>query len=393
MPRLFIGNYDFEHLLADPDFTLPEHLQYFMAHNSVSWIAIATADDAIWLPLHIDEQIFASLAKSGFATPATVYNISNLSQADNWELSPWGWTSRTIAAQQRLNPRQQVPDLDVVRQVNSRSFAYAAETKRNLLPVGAARIASWQDLEQQINQFAVPEQRWVIKSDFGMAARERLLGRGNNIPVQQKNWIQKKLRSEGVMFFEPWLHKITEVGLQFQVPALGKPVLRGVLPLLTDENGLYRGSRIGPETLETAASEWTEAITLCSEIAQEIQQLGYFGPLGFDVMQYRDQHGEIKIRFLQDINARWTMGRLTLGLCRLLKPHEYASWLHLPMDIATVSLQLAQFEPDSITAICTSPTQIAGQSITQSSWLLIAERETVLHQAENRLIALETGIL
>jgi DNA-binding transcriptional ArsR family regulator len=50
-------------------------------------------------------------------------------------------------------------------------------------------------------------------------------------------------------------------------------------------------------------------------------------------MQYRDENEQLHIRPLQDINARWTMGRLSLGFRKLLKPRESAKWLHGPPNI------------------------------------------------------------
>ena len=63
-------------------------------------------------------------------------------------------------------------------------------------------------------------------------------------------------------------------------------------------------------------------------IAQRVQQLGYFGPLGIDAMQYRDEAGAIRLRPLQDVNARYTMGRLALGFGRVLRPGWCGTWGH-----------------------------------------------------------------
>jgi len=42
-------------------------------------------------------------------------------------------------------------------------------------------------------------------------------------------------------------------------------------------------------------------------------------------MQYQDENGQLHIRPLQDINARWTMGRLSRGFRKLLQSRESQS--------------------------------------------------------------------
>src|SRR5690606_5718121 len=88
----------------------------------------------------------------------------------------------------------------------------------------------------------------------------------------------------------------------------------GVTPLFTRPNGSYLGNGFvdDPNLLTT----WREAIETGREVAAEVAAEGYFGPLGIDAMRHRTDDGEIRVRALQDLNARYTMGRLALGLRR-----------------------------------------------------------------------------
>lgn len=74
--------------------------------------------------------------------------------------------------------------------------------------------------------------------------------------------------------------------------------------------GSWRGSGWSSERVPTI---WREAIEATRLVAQRVAAAGYFGPLGIDVMRYRDAAGQERLRPLQDLNARFTMGRLALG--------------------------------------------------------------------------------
>jgi hypothetical protein len=117
--------------------------------------------------------------------------------------------------------------------------------------------------------------------------------------------------------------------------------------------------------------------------ARRIQELGYFGPLGIDVMQYRAADGEIRWRPLQDINARLTMGRVALGLRRLLGPGERADWLHTrrPAGSAAVAgtVQIASGDfPKGVRTARTSPLEVGGAPSSHQSALIIARSTETL---------------
>ena len=120
-------------------------------------------------------------------------------------------------------------------------------------------------------------------------------------------------------------------------------MFEGVTPLLTDERGEYRGNRFAvPDDIK---SIWSSSIDTAQQIAQKLQAMGYFGPLGIDAVRYRDRDGKLRLRPLQDINARYTMGRLALGFRRLLKRGETGIWLHLRQPDVSIEELRAWFAP------------------------------------------------
>ena len=107
--------------------------------------------------------------------------------------------------------------------------------------------------------------------------------------------------------------------MQFTIPKEGEPLFEGITPLLTDHLGTYRGSRFrGARCQFARVDEFPAVLEIVTQAARRIQQLGYFGPLGIDAMRYRTAEGQVRWRPLQDINARLTMGRLALGLERIV---------------------------------------------------------------------------
>ena len=367
MPRLFYGNYDFEHELADPvGWQAPLVVRRLLAERASAWIALADDGDLIWTPEEIPDSFWNELAEAGLPRVRGVTDLGALAM-DNIELVPWGWSRRAVAlarltatpsACARSNIGRENTHADgvgvkqsnvtsppseaAVRAGNSRAWSFALEQELDVALPGAARLERLDDLATIVTKSAQhwsdrpDEHRWVIKANFGMAARERILGRGVLLSASHQGWLQRRFAADGCVFFEPWLPIREEVGLQFTIPprVVGTPRLEGITPLLTDAQGGYRGSRFSRD--EAVPEHWQPAVEIALRAAERLQQLGYFGPLGIDAAKHELLTGEVVLRPLQDINARFTMGRLALGFRSLLRANETGVWKHLMAeDIST----------------------------------------------------------
>ena len=254
------------------------------------------------------------------------------------------------------------------------------EHEFGVAPVGAARVECLEDLTEAVRRSAselgesVADHAWVVKANFGMAARERLLGRGLDFTPAQKTWLSRRLDSDGAVFFEPWLQRRAEVGVQWSLPPLGQgePKLEGVTPLLCDSQGGYRGSEFSLDA--SIPREWQRAVEVCEQVAKRLQSLGYFGPLGIDAAIYEDAAGIEHVRPLQDINARFTMGRLALGFRRLLRSGERGIWRHGRSAELTPPTTV-----EATREIDLTPPLVGGIPPTHAAWLHIrgGERQGV----------------
>jgi hypothetical protein len=355
MTRLFWGNFEFEEELALRQ-NLPPRLARLNAELACCWMAIAEEGDRIWCPHAIGREFFAVMRALGLREVRTVADAKEVSAAD--ELVPWGWTDRAWQFAGRVAATSDVPPLEAVRRANSRRFSLSCEIEWGAAPDGVSAVESVTELDEAVRRTVATGRGWVLKSEFSHAARHRLRGTGP-LTADPVRWAAKRLESDGVLFFEPWFERIAEAGFQWTVPRTGPPVFEGVTPLLTEAQGRYCGSVFGVGAEELRP--WQPAVELSELAVRRLQELGYHGPVGIDAMRFRNRVGEERIRPLQDINARWTMGRLSIGWSRIASS---GVWRHgTRRQFAEASAANPQ------QCVATSPQVIAGQPVEHVTWI------------------------
>lgn len=368
MIRIFVGNFDFEHELAASGWNPSAALRRMSAERATSWISLADDGDLIWTPEPIADEFWELLAKQGLPRVRGVVDLNSVAEIPH-EVMPWGWSAWTRA----LSNTIVLPSNSAVSQGNSREWSFAIEQELGVALPGAARLERLDDFPDVVRRSAgewgepLADHGWVIKANYGMAARERLLGRGSRLTSAQQGWLSRRLAADGVVFFEPWLRRCAEVGIQWTLPPFGsaEPRLEGLTPLLCDSQGGYRVSEFSLDT--HIPREWQRAVEVCEQAAKRLQALGYFGPLGIDAAIYEDAAGRTCVRPLQDINARFTMGRLALGFRRLLHVGEHGVWRHGRRD------ELADPKPcGAIREFNLTPKFVGNHSPTFGSRLSIA---------------------
>ncbi len=355
MPRLFVGNFDFEHALAGSSGggrARSERLRRLDAQMSLACLAVAEDGDAIHIPLPQLEWDANNAAARGWPQVTVVRSDAELrawrDQYSQVELCPWGWTSAERQLAERYQLDAAPPPEAALRAVNSRHFAHELEQELGIALPGSSMVAVIEELPAAIAQAADASRamtqaarhhgdpdgndspasgRWLVKAEFGMAGRERFSGDGGEVTEQLRHWAARRLSAGVRLYVEPWAPSIGEVGLQWTIPRGGSPTLDGITTLFSDSSGTWRGSGFAPD--ERLVTRWQPAIDITRIAADRIQQAGYCGPVGIDAMQYVDAEGTPRFRPLQDINARFTMGRLSLGLRRWLQPGEQGVWCSL----------------------------------------------------------------
>lgn len=395
MRRFFLGNFDFEHQLASEVYAASGGAT--PALNAIfasCWIGLAEEDDLLFLPGRVASDFVSQLSEAGLPRVEVTQQWPTREQAAELEFVPWGWSDAVKRTAADNGFQFESPDLSAVQTVNARMFSFACEQEWGLSLPGSCQVNNLAELETAVRELqqqeADPENTWVVKANFSMSARERMLGRGTQITEQVSGWAAKRFAQGQPLFVEPWVKRTAEAGLQFFISREGEPEWLGLALLLSDERGQYRGSRISVD-METRR-EWQPAIEVGQRVALRAQAAGYFGPLGIDAMQYQNECGEQQWRPIQDVNARYTMGRLALGFSRFLQPHQGASWLHFPWKESygicfSNWLRCVSEQGGSGTRlIATSPDQIDGQTVRLVTVLLISETAEQLCQTEADLM-------
>lgn len=341
MPRLFVGNFDFEHRLAEPGRQLPIRIDRINAELASCWLAIAEDGDFLWTPRPIAMSFFEQLSAAGLPQ---VVPINSFDQAPpGAECVPWGWTDEIRRLCDRYGWVRHDPPDRSVRAANARRTSALLEQEWQVGLERSGPAASVAEVSQRISQHP-SDARWVIKAEYGMSGRERITGTGP-LTLTQQNWIRKRLATDEIVFFEPWVESLCEVGIQIHIPPTGDPELIQTVPLLVNPQGQYAGSLFLADPDLTPIRDWlgqASAIDVAVRAAGRLQAAGYFGPLGIDAMVYRAADHSIRVRPLQDINARWTMGRLSLGWKRFRDARDRIGiWCHYSGDRSTGELTAA----------------------------------------------------
>lgn len=233
--------------------------------------------------------------------------------------TPWGWTPSALRAGEDVGAVVEPLPFGVVARVNSKLWSHALEVDLGIAIEGAATASSLRELNEAARR-ACPRagDKWVVKSPYGFAARERVLGRGPAVEGAQATWVLKRLARGETLIFQPWLEVLREYGVVASIARDGSHTILGVSDLQTNGAGTGTGYVLGrPPT----PGRMSELESVASAVCRRLHAEGYFGPVGIDAIEHaRGLHP------LLEVNARYTMGFIAVAVERAMKPTEPIMW-------------------------------------------------------------------
>jgi len=319
-------------------------------------------------------------------------------QRRQWRFEPWGWSPSALKVATTLGFNCEAASFESVRTVNSRQFssqfdiAVDLETGGNGVPFGSLCRTLPEVIEELQRYSQRHDGRWVIKADISHAARNRILGSGE-LRASQLQWLESK-QAQTPVYVEPWVERIAECGLQFDVGSHSTSSFLGAAEMITDSNGQYHGSILRPceaagESARSMASSrwWSRAIEHGLGIVHAAFELGFRGPLGIDCMVFREA-GRLRLRLAHDINGRRTMGRLALSLRRHVPPGHWACWCFASAKSEqSISEALHESSAAGVQVMPTSPTQLCGRATTLRTCLAISADWQRLNQVAQKILS------
>jgi len=241
------------------------------------------------------------------------------------ELESWG-SSRIIADfAQKNEMTYQMPEWELVRQVNSKQFSFQCSPKLN----GAALLHDETQAKEWIESF---EGKKVLKTCYGVSGKGHLIMGDSSFQWEKiltflKNEWGKKLP----VIAEPWVNRVLDFSTQWQIKKEGNVSYLGATLCKNDDRGQYLFNEIGDEQQLFKGHEHhlEEHLQIAKPILNKIAKMGFFGNVGIDAMLY-DVASQILLHPIVEINARKTMGWAALMFQKRHFPNSTVRFRYAP---------------------------------------------------------------
>jgi hypothetical protein len=233
--------------------------------------------------------------------------------------TPWGWTPGAAESGRRAGAIVRPVPFDTVARVNSKLWSHALEVELGVALPGAAVASTFAELGAAVARTCPrPSDKWVVKSPFGFAARERVLGRGPTLEGPPAVWARRRLGKGETLIFQPWLEVEREYGVVMEVGADGSLRVHGISDMQTNGAGASSGYILGRPPAKRRADELER---IARVVGERLFREGYHGPVGIDALEHAGG-----LHPLLEVNARYTTGFIALAVERALEPAAPTFW-------------------------------------------------------------------
>ena len=357
----FNANCEEQVALGRPGFTPTRRVAELEADFQALPMLLCARDDVVLLREKPSAAFLRRMQELGFAIPEFVEcsadGLAALAERKVNALRPWGWSpdsAELLAPLVAGLPRGGEGPCwsKAIRRLYAKSWSAARLSE--FLAVQEADYLCGTDVvgtacatvEQALAQMGrLAEEGFdavVVKAIYGSSGRGQIHCRGGQVRAEQRGRLENILRQQGQVVVEPWLDKVVDLSLHFDVGVEGETAVAGWTRFLTDGRGQYRGSFVG--SLTAGLDEEVKRFLygdgrdarrlarlgeqLAEWLAEPLRAAGYQGPVGVDAMVYRD--GDcLRLKPIVEINPRTTMGRVALKLQQAVNSARTALWLVL----------------------------------------------------------------
>ena len=354
----FNANCEEQVALGRPGFTPSQRVAELEADFQALPMLLCVRDDVVLLREKPSPSFLRRMQELGFAIPEFVEcsadGLAALAERKVNALRPWGWSpdsAELLAPLVEGLPRGgEGPCWSAeVRQLYAKSWSAArlgeflaaqeAGYFCGMDVVGTACETTEQVLAEMERLAEAGFDAVVVKAIYGSSGRGQIHCRGGQLRAEQRGRLENILRQQGQVVVEPWLDKVMDLSLHFDVGTEGTAVA-GWTRFFTDGRGQYRGSFVGSLTADLDEDvkrflygDGRDARRLpklgeqlAEWLAEPLCAAGYQGPVGVDAMVYRDRD-RLRLKPIVEVNPRTTMGRVALKLQQAVNSARTALWL------------------------------------------------------------------
>jgi hypothetical protein len=315
--RLWNMNADFEAELAAPAgaYRRPPHLKDLNRRLSEHLLWLARPGDALLVKEPWPERLRAEAGWRG----VELMPPEGTARAGELIFTPWGWTPSAAAAGERAGATVWPVPFETVARVNSKLWSHALEVEMGAALPGAALAPTMEQLREAVARACPrPDDKWVVKSPLGFAARGRVLGRGPTLGEPQARWAERRMAGGETLIFQPWLDVVREYGIVMDVAPRGAVEVHGISDYQTNGAGVGKGYILARPP---APQRLGELERVAHFVGARLYAEGFQGPVGVDAVEHSGG-----LHPLLEINARHTMGFIALAVERSLKPSGPVFW-------------------------------------------------------------------
>lgn len=175
---------------------------------------------------------------------------------------------------------------------------------------------------------------FVLKPRRGSSGRGRVPGRDGRLDDAGARALPRLARRGGALL-EPWLDRSEDLSAQLFVDEQGRVSVVGLTRQLASRSGVWAGNAVHLDEggrVSSGSPFDDELLQAALVIGERARLEGFRGPLGVDAFAYRIQGGPAVLRPVVEVNARFTMGMITVGLARraleagLVAPEQRCCW-------------------------------------------------------------------
>jgi hypothetical protein len=247
-------------------------------------------------------------------------------------LVPWLCAAEVLEEPALADHRLAAAAPAVVAKVHDKAFAHRAARDAGLVPGALADAiavlepaeledpdAATEHLRRLLATWPEPwRQHFTLKPRFGTSGRGRVAGRAQALDDPALRGALPRLARRGGALLEPWLERRLDLSAQLWLPPEGDALLLGTAQQLVSRAGVARGHRgsVDSKGRITSDTRWDEPLReAAAAAAAAARDAGYWGPCGVDAFVFEDK-GRLRLRPVVELNARFTLGTVALGLVR-----------------------------------------------------------------------------